>query len=357
MRCAALCAVTLAAPVAISRALAADGEGITLTGWGLDARDPESFMAEAEAVGFDALITWSTDPAFLARAVEAGASHHIGVYSSIAPMGGLGRLWAERYPDRPVPWQVMSPDEDAALNFITAGRNRYMIPYQFGGEPAMTNEVLTSSTICFSSEEARELLKLLIDRIVAVPGLAGLAFDGFGYQNYHRCHCERCQGLLAEYAQAHPDLSEDEAQVAFFRDTLVGSINDLADYARSRRADIRTAIHIWPVFAPDPLYGNRLDVDYCGQTAAWYMLWPEEKIAEYSRIIVQDARQYHQRQQGVGMIGYYDRPGEFPVKDAARVDMELRTMIDNGVRHIQVCSAIDVVRNPEIAEVFRRRCR
>jgi hypothetical protein len=34
----------------------------------------------------------------------------------------------------------------------------------------------------------------------------------------------------------------------------------------------------------------------------------------------------------------------------------LCTMIANGVRHIQVCSSLDVVRNEAIAEVFRRYC-
>ncbi|MEA3400174.1 MAG: hypothetical protein U9R79_02910 [Armatimonadota bacterium] len=357
MNCSSLCLGVIAVSLATPLTVAAENDTVTLTGWGIDAKNLDAFMAEAEAVGFDALITWSTDPELLRRAVEAGARHNIGVFSCISPMGRLGELWSQRYPERPVPWQVMSEDEEAALSFITAGRNRYIIPYQFGGEPVMTNEVLTNRIICLNNQEARDRLKALIDDIASVPGLEGLAFDGFGYQNYHCCYCDRCQSLLAEYGEAHPELSPDEARVAFFRDTLVDYINDLADYARSRRADIKTSIHIWPVFAPDPLYGNRLDVDFCGQTAAWYTLWPEEKIAEYSRIISQAAREYHQRQEGVCMIGYYHRPGEFPVKDAARVDMELRTMIENGCRRIQVCSAIDVIRNEEISEVFRRYSR
>jgi len=342
--------------LAVPGGLAAEADSVVLTGWGIDGKDPEGFIAAARAVGFDALITGSNDPAVLARYVAAGAQHQVGIYSCISPMGGLAKLWAARHPDRPMPWQVMTADEEAALTFITAGRNRYIIPWQWGGEPVMTNEVLANRIVCLSSVEARELFEPVIDTIAAVPGLAGLAFDGFGYQNYRRCHCERCEGLLAVYAAAHPELPAEQAEVAFFRDLLVEYLNYLADYARSRRADIKTAIHIWPAFAPDPLYGNRLDVDYCGQTAAWYMLWPEEKIAQYSRTIVQDAQRYHERQQGVGMIGYYDRPGDFPVKDAARVDLELRTMIENGVRHIQVCSSLDVVRNEAIAEVFRRYC-
>lgn len=342
--------------MAASVALAADGNDVTLTGWGIDTKDPEGFMARARAVGFDMLIGGSTDPEVLARLVEAGARHGIGIYSWITPSGGMAKLWEARYPDRPVPWQVITPEEEAALSFITAGRNRYLIPWQWGGEPLLTNEVLTSRIICFSSLEARELLEGMIDGIAAVPGLEGLGFDGFGYQNFRRCHCERCEALLTAYRGAHPEMTAEEAEAAFFRELLVAYINHLADYARSRRADIKTAIHIWPAFAPEPLYGNRLDVDYCGQTAAWYMLWPEEKIAQYSRTIVQDAQQYYPRQQGVGMVGYYDRPGEFPVKDAARVDLELRTMIENGVRHIQVCSTGHVLGNEAIAEVFRRYC-
>jgi hypothetical protein len=329
-------------------------DGVTLVGWGVDHKNLDSFMADAEAVGFDVLITWSTDPVELAKTVQAAGKHNIKIFSCIAPMGRTGKLWTERYPDRPVPWQVMSEDEQAALSFISAGENQYVIPYQFGGEPAMTNEVLCNRIICFSSPEVRELFEPLIDRIVAVPGLEGLAFDGFGYQNYRRCHCDRCQGLLDEYRAAHPETPEDEAEVIFFRDMLVGYINDLAGYARSKRPDIKTSIHIWPVFAPEPLYGKRLDVDYCGQTAAWYTLWPEEKIADYSRRISGEAREYYERQEGVGMIGYYDRPGQFPVKDAARVDMELGTMLANGCRRIQVCSTMHVIGNAPVAAVFSK---
>jgi len=328
-------------------------DSVELVGWGIDMANIEQFMVDAADVGFDALITGPNTAERLTEAVEAGAKHGIKVFVFISPMGHAQRAWEKAYPDRPVPWQVMTEDQQAALNFISAGRNRYLIPYQWGGEPLMENEVLTTPTVCFTSEEAKGLLKGLIDEIAAVPGV-GLGFDGFGYQNYHRCHCDRCEALLQEYMAAHPEMGEDEAKVTFFRDTLVDYINELADYARSKRSDIETTIHIWPVFAPEPLYGNRLDVDYCGQTAAWYTLWPQEKIAEYSRIIVEDAQKYHERQQGVGMIGYYDRPGEFPIKDADCVDMELGTMIENGCRRIQVCSSIHVIRNAEIADVFRR---
>jgi hypothetical protein len=348
-----LALVTLAVLWALSAGYAADGGKVTLTGWGIDEKNLDSFLAQAEAVGFDELITGTTNPEALARIVAAAQARNIKIYSYISPMGNLAALWKKQYGDRPFPWQVMNPDEDAALRFISAGNNRYIIPYQFGGEPVLTNEVLTNQIVCFNNREARELFKPIIDGIMSVPG-AGLGFDGFGYQNYHRCYCENCQKLLADYLKAHPDMAVKDATDAFFRDTLVDYINYLADYARSRRAEAKTTIHIWPVFAPEPLYGNRLDIDECGQTSAWYTLWPEAKIAQYSRVIFSEAKKYHQRQEGVGMIGYYDLPGQFPVKDAAQVDRELKTMLDNGCRTIQVCSSLHVVKNETIAAVFRK---
>ena len=326
----------------------------TLVGWGIDRKNPEKFLKAAKEVGFDVIITWSTDEKFLKRAVKAGSKHNIKIFSCLSPMGMIAGLWKKQYPGKVVPWQIMNNAENAAFQFLSAGKNKFLVPYQWGGEPLLTNEVLLNKIICFNNLEAKELFKPLIDRILSVPGLEGIAFDGFGYRNYHRCYCEHCQKLLNEYRKKHPQLSSKQAAINFFRDTLVSYINYLADYARSKKNDTKTTVHIWPVFAPEPLYGNRLDLDYCGQTAAWYTLWRQKKIAKYSRIISGESQKYHRRQEGVGMIGYYDRPGKFPVKNASCVNMELKTMLENGCRRIQVCGAKDVINNKEIATVFKK---
>jgi hypothetical protein len=348
--------ISLLLLVFIAPASAADSEP-TLVGWGIDTKNGlDDFFARAEKVGFDAIIAWSADPCFLTQAVNSADKHNIKVFGTIRPTNepGLGTLGQAGLLREPAPWQQMTDAENAAAQFISAGRNARIIPYQWGGEPAMTNEVLLNKVLCPNDPEFRELFKTYIDQIISVPGIEGLAFDGVGYQNYRCCYCERCEQLLKKYRKAHPDMSLEEARTAFSRDSLVDYINYLADYARSKKPDIKTTLHIWPVFAPDPLYGNRLDVDYCGQTAAWYTLWPQEKIAKYSRVIARDANAFHPRQQGVAMIGYYDRPGLFPVKDERRVEMELTTILENGCQRVQVCETIDVLNNPAIAAVFRK---
>ncbi len=327
---------------------------LTLVGWGLDAKNLDTFFAGAAEVGFDELITSSTDPVFLEKAVNLGGMYNIKIFACLTPMGGIAGIWKAEHAEKPFPWQVISEEEAATVTFLSAGKNKYLVPYQWGGEPLLANEVLMNRILCFSHREGRALFETIIDRIVTVPGLEGLALDGFGYQNFHACYCAECQKKLAEYRTEHPEMSQEQSRNCFYRDALVGYINHLANYARSKNETIKTAIHIWPVFAPDPLYGNRLDLDYCGQTAAWYTLWPEEKIAEYSKIICFEAQKYYPRQEGVGMIGYYDLPGKFPVKTAECVEMELSTMIENGCRRIQVCGAGDVINNKDVAAVFKK---
>jgi hypothetical protein len=116
--------LALAASLTLCAEGAAQDAELTLVGWGIDARDLDAFMADAAEVGFDALITGSTDPEFLARAVEAAARHDIGVYAYITPMGHAERVWRAHHPDRPVPWQVMNEDEEAAFAFPLGGRQQ-----------------------------------------------------------------------------------------------------------------------------------------------------------------------------------------------------------------------------------------
>src|SRR5208337_2720697 len=160
----------------------------------------------------------------------------------------------------------------------------------------------------------------------SVEGLRGIAFDFFGYRNYHCCYCPRSMQLFEQYRKRHPELAADKALDAFSLESLVDFNNSLAAYARQVNPNLKIITHVYPVFLPEPLYGNRLDVDECGQTAAWFFepFWDYEKTRQYSRIIFGEAKAYFPRCEGTALIGIYDQPGKFSVKTPERVAEELQ---------------------------------
>ena len=58
------------------------------------------------------------------------------------------------------------------------------------------------------------------------------------------------------------------------------------------------------MFLPEPLYGNRLDVDFCGQTAAWHFepFWSYEKIRACTRVICSEEKEYFSRPEGMAIL-------------------------------------------------------
>lgn len=253
--------------------------------------------------------------------------------------------------------QVMSEEEQTRLDEIEAEKDPRKSGYQFGREPLPgRREVLRSALLCFHRQEVAEhSRKCIREMLDACPALTGVAFDYFGYQNYHCCRCPRSQELLAEFRRAHPDLGEDEALKRFSLDSLVKFTNELADFVREVRPQAKTAIHIYPVYQPEPLYGNRLDVDYCCQTVAWFFepYWDLKKVERYTRIVVEEQNRYHRRQQGIPFVGVYvgrksaDKPPE-------RLAEELRTIHRvAGNTSLSVCTFNDFVKDLRLRKVVK----
>jgi hypothetical protein len=156
--------------------------------------------------------------------------------------------------------------------------------------------------------------------------------------------------------QQHPALARDKALERFSLETLVEFNNTLARYARSIRPGAKVQCHVYPVFLPELLYGNRLDVDYCGQTAAWYFepLWTIQKVRDYARVIFGQEKKHFERAEGVALVGVYNRSELYPVKGPERLAQELQGILDGGGDRVQVCSLNDVLKDPPTREVFKR---
>lgn len=326
-----------------------------LTGWG--GGKPEEIVPQAAEVGFDEIFVWNHDHQYLKRLVAVAREHKIDVYSSI----WLGDLadWKRRRPGVDPPLQEMDSAERAALERIKADKTKGKSGYQYGGEPVQEIEVLEAPLLCVHNPSVRSFFEEQIRDLLGVAGLRGIAMDYFGYQNYRCCRCPESLAALEAWRKQHPDLPPGEAQDRFSRETLVELVNALARCARTVRADALVACHVYPVFLPEPLYGNRLDVDFCGQTAAWYFepFWSYEKIRAYAGVICGEEKKYWARPEGVAMIGVYTRPALYPFKSPERLTAELRAIFDGGGDRVQVCSLNDVLSDAATRDVFKRMFR
>jgi len=253
--------------------------------------------------------------------------------------------------------QVMGERDQARLEELKADRAPKKHGYQFGGEPQPErHEVLLTPLLCFHRPEVVAYSKRQVrEMLEACPALTGVAFDYFGYQNYRCCLCPKSRELLEAYRGEHPDLSERKAQEQFSLSSLVRFTNELADFVREVRPGARTAIHVYPVFLPEPLYGNRLDVDYCCQTVAWFFepYWSPEKIARYVRTVVKEQNRYHLRQRGIPFVGLYvGRPSAD--KSPERFASELQTIHQTaGNTSLSVCTFNDFLKYPQMREVAK----
>jgi hypothetical protein len=321
-------------------------------GWG--GGKPSEIVPAAADVGFTDIIVWSDEPGYLEELVAAGKEHGIGIYSSLS-LSHVDR-WKKRYPEIAPPLQVMSVEENQALRRLQEDKTRGKSGYQYGGEPLLDVEVLECDMLCFHHPEVVECYKRQIEEILRVPAIRGIAFDFFGYRNYRCCRCPRSMERFQEFSGCQPELSAEDALNRFSLFTLVDFNNELAAHVRAVRPDAMVATHVYPVFLPEPLYGNRLDVDLCGQTAAWFFepYWEYEKIRKYSQVIFCQEKAYHARSEGCALIGVYDKPEKYSAKPPQRIAEELKAILEGGGDRVQVCSLNDVLNNKAIAGVFKR---
>ena len=341
--CAATTVLSGCAGQSSARLQPVDGRDAILTLWGMESPD---LFPQAKEMGVDEVYLFSSDPVRLAAYVEKGKKYGILVYGCATPLVG-----------KQLPTQEMNAKEDACRARILADKTKEKNGYQFGGEPYLPLEVLDLNINCFHDESVREAIKKSIRDTAMVKGIAGIAFDFFGYDNYRGCRCLLSMKLAGEYHRNHPGLTEDKAFEAFSLESLVDFYNDMADYARSQKQEIKVACHVHPVFLPEIYYGNRLKRDVCCQTAAWFMepFWPKERIEEHVRVIFGEEKKYWSFAEGAALLGStFTAKASHPPKLPERVEFELRTMLAAGADRIQVCSGGDLMRSPSSMEVFKR---
>lgn len=215
--------------------------------------------------------------------------------------------------------QVMTAEDEAQYAVQKKWRKPEEQQYQWGGEPVDgRHEVLFMRLRCHHRKETLNWARQDIAGVLThCPAVAGVALDYYGYQNYRSCRCAESEKQFAAYRAQHPKLGEEEARAAFSAESLAAAINEICNYVREVKPEAKTAIHVYPTFLPEPLYGKRLDLDYCCQSVAWYFspYWPDDKITRYAGRVVKEQNENYSRQRGIPFVG---------VKPAARFSAEVR---------------------------------
>ena len=308
----------------------------------------DTVLKAAKELEFNAVIAHGnggTLKEFIGKAKAAGLESYWW-FSPVAPTGAVGSF---RQQMSAAEMDILRKQSDLAKAKKLWGIGRY----QCGGEPLPgTKEVLKNQMPCFHRPEVVSATKAAVSKVLEEnPELTGIALDMFGYQNYSGCVCPASLSALEAYRASHPGTDNKKLKDEFYLNSLVSFQNEICNHARTIRPDVKTTVHVWPTFLPEPVYGNRLDLDYCCQTVAWFFkpYWSDAKIAEYTRVVVREARKYNKRQKGIPFIGYNKDKG------VERLVHELRIiMANNPDRDLSIYVFEDVVNDPKALAAVRK---
>ena len=276
----------------------------------------------------------TNDP--LADMITAAHARGVQVYAWVSYISGGA---AEHKNAGPEQMQVLLPgEEDAALRKTRVHPDRA--------------DVMAGKWLCpdrgLNDGEAR-----VTDEIMHRYKLDGLAIDFLGYRNYAACYCDYSRQKRAEFATAHPELSESDVLREFSTNSLVTYTRQIRERVLAARPQAKLAIHIYPDFDPDPLYGAKLPVEYCGQTIAWFYTphWSFESIAKkhmaYMEAQKESGPDYNQHVPFVGA-----RPGEV-IKTPDRVRTEIRIAGLGGCRTFMFAFHESLTMQPELIQVLK----
>lgn len=178
----------------------------------------------------------------------------------------------------------------------------------------------------------------------------GLALDYVGYRNYYACFCDHSIQKRQEFADRHPELSSVEILRQFSEDALVSYVTEVRNAVKTIKPNAEFSIHIYPDFDLNPAYANRLPVEYCGQTIAWFYkpFWSYGKVYDTCMGYKAAEGKFMDYNKFVPFVGVYP---DDKLKSAERLRKEIRIAALSGNGTIMLAFAETFMKHSELAEI------
>ena len=120
----------------------------------------------------------------------------------------------------------------------------------------------------------------------------------------------------------------------------------------SVKPGLKIGIHIYPDFDLDPVYGTKLDIDYCAQTVAWFYepFWSYGKISQKLMMYKSEEGKYEKNNMFTPFLGM--KQGK-DVKTPERLRNEIRIIGASGSKNIMLAFYHSMIEVPGFAEVVK----
>lgn len=288
----------------------------------------ELMARRAKIMGFNVIIA---EPS--ADMVSAVHGQGLQFYAWVTALKGLAP--AEFYPANPGYLQMVTPAEEASIG---APRD---IPDR--------EDVNPGPWLC-PDHGLLPVEREALESMVKKYPLEGIALDNVGYRNYYACFCQYSEIQRANYAKRNPTMTRTRIRDEFSEQALVEYVRQSVAAVKAISPGLKLAIHIDPDFDLNPRYGNRLEVDYCGETIAWRYppFWSYNKIAARNRLFLEAEGEYLGGNQYVPFIGVSVKELK---KNPARLRTEIRIARSAGTGLIMIGYYEALAAHPDLADV------
>jgi len=194
-----------------------------------------------------------------------------------------------------------------------------------------------------------EYERTLLEEIVRGYDIDGLYIDYIGYRNYYACFCDYSNRKRTEFAKAHPELTEKEVMREFSEQAILRYTRQFREVMTSIKPHLKIASHIYPDFDLNLEYGNKMPIEYRGQSLGWWYTpyWSYEKTRDMCRYYKKTEGRYVKYNEVTALFGIGQGP-----KSPERIRKELRVISASGIKNITVMYYQTLLDRPELIKVM-----